>query len=111
MPELKHNEKNIAILVNPTSGKGKAVKIAKWLSEQLTVKTISHTLFDNDWPIAFLDFTEIWIVGGDGTMNYFLNHYKNNQLPLALFKGGTGNDFAWKLYGDISLEEQFELVL
>ena len=36
MPEPKHNEKKIAILVNPTSGKGKAVKISKWLAEQLT---------------------------------------------------------------------------
>ena len=111
MPEPKHNEKNIAILVNPTSGKGKAVKIAKQLSEQLTEKTILHNLFDHEWPLVFLGFTEIWIVGGDGTMNYFLNYYKNNQLPLAIFKGGTGNDFAWKLYGNISLEQQVELVL
>jgi hypothetical protein len=28
-----------------------------------------------------------------------------------LFDGGTGNDFAWKLYGDISLEERMNLII
>ncbi len=107
----KHTEKNIAVLVNPVSGNGKAVKIARWLSGQLTAKNILYILFNEEWPAAFSNFTELWIIGGDGTMNYFLNHYADNQLPVALFKGGTGNDFSWKLYGDISLEEQLELVL
>jgi diacylglycerol kinase (ATP) len=111
MIEPKHNEKYIAILVNPISGKGKAAKIARWLSEQLTAKNIPYVLFNGEWPSSFSNFTELWIIGGDGTINYFLNHYKNNQLPVALFKGGTGNDFSWKLYGDISLQEQLELVL
>ena len=28
-----------------------------------------------------------------------------------MFKGGTGDDFAWKLYGDMSIAEQFEKAL
>ena len=102
---------NIAIAVNPASGKGKAVKRGNWLTGQLTQRNIKHALFTNDWPQNFDGFTEVWIVGGDGTINYFLNHYKNFTLPFALFKGGTGDDFAWKLYGDISLADQLELVL
>lgn len=51
------------------------------------------------------------MIGGDGTLNYFVNHFLFNNIPLVLFKGGTGNDFAWKLYGDISTSEQIELVL
>jgi diacylglycerol kinase (ATP) len=111
MIEHAHTQQHIAILVNPVSGKGKAVKIARWLSSQLTAKNIQYVLFNEEWPVAFSNFTELWIIGGDGTMNYFLNHYTNNQLPVALFKGGTGNDFSWKLYGDISLQQQLELVL
>ena len=102
---------NIAIAVNPASGKGKAVKTGNWLTGQLTQRNIKHALFTIDWPQNFDGFTEVWIVGGDGTINYFLNNYENITIPVALFKGGTGDDFAWKLYGGISLTDQLELVL
>ncbi|MCX6314610.1 MAG: diacylglycerol kinase family protein [Sphingobacteriales bacterium] len=106
-----HSNRNIALLVNPTSGKGKAVKIGHWLEDKLSAMAIPHLLFVGNWPSQFEQHTEIWIIGGDGTINYFVNHYKGIQLPLALFAGGTGNDFAWKLYGDISVEDQFQLLL
>jgi diacylglycerol kinase (ATP) len=32
--------------------------------------------------------TEAWIVGGDGTLNYFINLYKEIAVPLVIFKGG-----------------------
>ena len=104
-------EISIAILVNPGSGKGRAVKLGHWLMEQLSEKNIRYELFTENWPQQFDPFTEIWIIGGDGTINYFINHYKEIKVPLVLFKGGTGNDFAWKLYGDITPEEQLDLVL
>lgn len=104
-------ETSIAILVNPRSGKGEAAKTGQWLKEQLEGRNIDHALFIETWPTHFDSFTEVWIVGGDGTMNYFLNAYRNIVLPLVIFKGGTGDDFAWKLYGDISLKDQLELVL
>ena len=50
-------------------------------------------------------------VGGDGTLNYFINRYAGIQLPLVVFKGGTGNDFHWLLYGDLIVEDQLQLVL
>ena len=44
---------------------------------------------------SFDGFTEVWIIGGDGTINWFINQYSEIQLPLALFGGGAGNDFHW----------------
>ena len=111
MAAQENIETSIAIVVNPRSGKGKAEKTGMWLVKKLSERKITHALFSSNWPSNFDGFTEVWIVGGDGTMNYFVNAYKNINLPLAAFKGGTGNDFVWKLYGDISLQEQFELVL
>lgn len=102
---------HIAVLVNPLSGKGKAVKTGKWLTNQMAIRNIGHTLYSTGWPGSLENFSEVWIVGGDGTINFFLNKYKANKLPLVLFKGGTGNDLAWKLYGDISLEQQFTKAL
>ena len=104
-------DSSIAILINPRSGKGRAVKTGQWLTGQLSQRNIKHRLFTDEWPLNFNWFTEAWIVGGDGTINYFLNGYKNIPVPIAIFKGGTGNDFAWKLYGNISLRDQLELVL
>ncbi|MGG9971328.1 diacylglycerol/lipid kinase family protein [Ferruginibacter sp. SUN002] len=105
------NDKNIAIFVNSSAGKGKSLQLLSTVTDFLKRKQILHTVFVQDWPKIFSPFTEAWIIGGDGTLNYFLNYFSDINIPLVLFKGGTGNDFAWKLYGDISIDEQLRLVL
>lgn len=72
---------------------------------------IPHKVFISSWPKTFDDFTEAWIIGGDGTINWFINKYPAIQLPLALFGGGSGNDFQWMLYGDKTAEQQVDQVL
>lgn len=101
-------EKHVALLVNPLHGK--ALRAAGEIAALLKKKAIAHTVFTATWPQHWTDLTEAWIVGGDGTLNYFINHYPQFDLPMAIFKGGTGNDFHWLLYGDISVEQQVELV-
>jgi len=105
--------KSIAILGNPKAGKGKSNHIANWLKEKLHTKNIPSTVYSTNWPTEneLNTFSDCWIIGGDGTINYFINNYPNCKLPLALFNGGTGNDFAWKLYGSISIESKFEHVM
>lgn len=101
----------VAILENPFAGNGAPAKLANWLVKELAQRNISSTHFKENWPAHFDGFSDIWLIGGDGTIHYFINRYPNCALPLALFKGGTGNDFAWKLYGDQSAAEQLEQVL
>ncbi|MGN6163853.1 MAG: diacylglycerol/lipid kinase family protein [Flavisolibacter sp.] len=72
---------------------------------------IKHSIFITQWPQTWYGFTEAWIVGGDGTVNWFINQYPDIQLPLSVFPGGTGNDFHWMLYSDLSLERQVDQVL
>ena len=103
--------KNIAILCNQLAGAGRAVTLANKILSELTAKQIPHSFFKETWPAHFNGFTDVWIVGGDGTLNYFVNHYPDIKLPLVIFNGGTGNDFHWLLFGKISFEEQLELVL
>jgi diacylglycerol kinase family enzyme len=55
-------------------------------------------------------FTDCFIIGGDGTINFFINRYPDCKIPLVLFNGGTGNDFAWKLYGGLSNEALLESI-
>jgi len=104
--------KHIAIICNPTS---EATVKVQHLSDAITAildrRAIKYDLFTDLWPTDWKAFTEVWIVGGDGTLNYFINHYPHVQLPLSIFKGGSGNDFHWMLYGDIDVEAQVNAIL
>ncbi len=104
---------NVAILANPKAGGGKATNTAKWLSSQLAILGIANTIYNGQWPneLSEQQYSDCWIIGGDGTINYFINKYPDCKLSLALFNGGTGNDFAWKLYGDGDLKARFNQVI
>ena len=108
---LGSTDKNIAIVCNSIAGAGKALILAEKIANGLSQKQISYTIFKENWPEYFNDFTDVWIVGGDGTLNYFINHYPDIKLPLVIFNGGTGNDFHFMLYGDRSFDEQLGLAL
>jgi diacylglycerol kinase family enzyme len=101
----------ILLLINPLGNKKKIKKIIDQISEALSQRKISSTSFLETWPAEINIYKEVWIVGGDGTLNYFLNFYKNIDIPIIIFKGGTGNDFATKLYSDINVEQQITKVL
>lgn len=107
----KSDKKNIAILCNALAGAGMALPMTKKIADALLAVNIAYTVFDETWPNHFDGFSDIFIVGGDGTLNYFINHYPGIHLPLVLFKGGTGNDFHWLLYGDQTLEDQLQIAL
>lgn len=104
-------EKHIALVCNPTRENDKSLSVANSIELLLTGMDISHRIFIEKWPERFDDFTEVWIIGGDGTINFFVNQYPNLQLPLAVFSGGSGNDFHWMLYDDKNVEQQVEQVL
>lgn len=100
----------IGLFINPTAGKGKALKTAAIIKQRLQNQQLAFTAYEA-WPTEFPAVTEAWIVGGDGSLNYFINLYPEVAVPLTIFKGGTGNDFAWKLYGDCNTEQQLDCVL
>ena len=101
----------IAIVCNITAGKGKSSAILKRLQEKADHLAIPYFTFTESWPTSFDGFTFAWLIGGDGTLNHFINQYPDIDIPIALFKGGSGNDFAWKLYGNKSIDEYFEIVM
>ncbi|ULQ56652.1 hypothetical protein KJS94_00385 [Flavihumibacter rivuli] len=103
--------KRVALIANPIAGNGRGIKLARKIIQYLQKRSIQFELFDQQWPGSFTNFSEVWVCGGDGTLNYFINRYPEINIPIALFKGGTGNDFAWQLYGNIPLEGQISLVL
>jgi diacylglycerol kinase (ATP) len=98
----------IAFLINPHKQK-ELVAYVNWVLERCRTQNI--VLFDREWPENLLDFQAVWVMGGDGTFNFFVNKYADCSLPIGLFKGGTGNDFYWKLFGDISREAHLACML
>ncbi|HQN55688.1 MAG TPA: diacylglycerol kinase family protein [Saprospiraceae bacterium] len=106
-----NNHGLIACCVNSRAGNGKAVKLAGRVSDILKEKAIAHQVLMEPWPDQLDGFSEAWIFGGDGTVNYFVNQYPEIDIPLAVFAGGTGNDFAWKLSGEVQLTQHVESVL
>lgn len=102
----------IALVTNSKAGSGKALKMARKINVHLQQKNIFSTLFtENEWDDRVYGYTQAWIIGGDGTVNFFVNRYSDIKIPLSIFKGGTGNDFHALLYGNKSLVEQIELAL
>lgn len=102
---------HIALLCNPLAASGKSMLLAAEINALLHAKQIPVQLFSENWPEHFTGFTDVFIVGGDGTLNYFVNRYPEINIPLTVFKGGTGNDFHWMLYGNTTLAEQLHMVL
>lgn len=99
--------KHIALLINPQKNQIlSAYKI--WVLDQIESKqpTWIVEVFDSFWPKGLDLFDEVWVMGGDGTYNYFVNQYPTCQKPIGLLKGGTGNDFYWKIFGGLSREKQ-----
>ena len=103
--------KHIALVCNPTPGNKKALRVADSIAVLLAGMDIRHSIFSHVWPQGWDSITEVWIIGGDGTINQFINHYPAIQLPLAVFAGGSGNDFHWMLYGNADIEQQVEKIL
>lgn len=103
--------RSIAIACNSKAGKGNAARLLTWIEHELRLRELKFTSFVDDWPESWDPFSEVWIIGGDGTLNYFINRYPDFNLPLAIFRGGTGNDLAWKLYGAVSKELQLDIAL
>ena len=101
----------IAILFNQLAGRHRAQHMAASIADALKSRQISYEIFGDRWPGDVSGFRSVWIIGGDGTLNYFLNHVAGEVPPLVVFQAGTGNDFAQLLYGDATLVETIERAL
>jgi diacylglycerol kinase (ATP) len=104
-------QQTILLLINPLGNKKRIEKIVSQITAALSQRKILYETFIGSWPQQINIYKEVWLVGGDGTVNYFLNFYTNIDIPIVIFKGGTGNDFATKLYGNLTVSEQIDVVL
>jgi YegS/Rv2252/BmrU family lipid kinase len=98
------SSRNIALLCNPVMEK--AIRVTDAVTILLRDSNIAFSIFTAYWPTVWDGFTEAWIIGGDGTLNYFINQYPHFSLPIGLLAAGSGNDLHWMLYGETSIQKQ-----
>jgi YegS/Rv2252/BmrU family lipid kinase len=108
---MTNPEKHIALVCNPTPENRKALAITDGIALLLKGMNIRFSIFTAYWPQNWEGITDAWIIGGDGTINWFINQYPDIKIPLSRFAGGSGNDFHWMLYGDMKPEQQVDLLL
>lgn len=99
--------RNIAIVCNGKSGKGKPLKLLPLLESYLAQQNIAFQSFITSIPESLSGFSDLVIMGGDGTINYTLNHIADITIPIGIIRCGTGNDFTEMLFGKQTVHEQF----
>lgn len=94
---------NVAIIINPKSGKGRGLKFIKELKNFNIPSTVNLSTFITEYPLHATEiskkitkeFDRIIIAGGDGTLNEFINGFDlNSEAALGLLPIGSGNDFS-----------------
>jgi diacylglycerol kinase (ATP) len=94
---------NVALLVNPTAGKGRAANIVAKVTERLRQGGANVAILVGrdveDAKALARQATEdgvdaIVALGGDGMVHLALNVVAGTQTPLGIIPAGTGNDLA-----------------
>ncbi len=106
-----NSAKHIAIICNPKSGKGRPLKLLPLFENYLKQQQFNFTSFTSSLPQNLNQFTDLVIMGGDGTINFTLNHFKIITIPIGIIPCGTGNDIANLLLPNSSLQQQFEMAV
>ncbi|MES2690266.1 MAG: diacylglycerol kinase family protein [Bacteroidota bacterium] len=103
--------RHIAVVCNPLSGKGKPLKLLPLFEAYLKKEGLLFQSFTGKLPDSLAGFSDLVIMGGDGTLNYVLNHFKTIDIPIGYISCGTGNDIGMLLLSDKTFEEQFETAI
>ena len=94
---------NIALLVNPTAGKGRAARVVADVTEQLrqggaSVAILVGTDAAHAQALARQAVDDgvdaVVALGGDGMVHLALNVVAGTSTPLGIIPAGTGNDLA-----------------
>ena len=113
------SKRNFFVVANRYAGKSKIERLAKEFASFLQSQSISFSLFDTDEDknatitvSKHLDdtFTDLVIIGGDGTINEVVNGLRVD-IPVSIIAGGTGNDFVKNIDIGKSDQQQFETAL
>lgn len=93
MPEPQA-PRHILLVANPLAGHGQPMKILPSIEDFIKGKGWTYHLCTIDLPISLDPYTDVLLLGGDGTVNHFINAFPDCLLPIGLIPAGSGNDLA-----------------
>jgi YegS/Rv2252/BmrU family lipid kinase len=108
------------ILLNPASGQKNKRKLQVQVEQFLTKREIEFECFYTERKkhateliseLLTPDFTDLMVVGGDGTLNEVINGLSTTQIPISIIPKGTGNDFAKALKLPKKLNQQLDIAI
>lgn len=97
---------DVALLVNPTAGKGRAITVVANVASRLRRAGANVTILIGHDAVEALELTRqavadgvdaVVALGGDGMVNLALNAVAGTDTPLGIVPAGTGNDLAASL--------------
>ena len=112
--------RHVLIIVNPEAGKRNSGKKLIPIEKALGKKNIGFKYFFTkkdgkgllrneltDHP----EITDLFVAGGDGTLNYVVNEMEGRKIPVSIISLGTGNDSVKSLHGVTDFQEQLDIAL
>jgi len=112
--------RNILIVINPAAGKSSYEKRLHYLEDKLAEARIDYDQFftehEDTGKLAKVinenpSINEVFVMGGDGTLNYVVNELHKNALPISIVSNGTGNDSVKSLHGVLNFEKQVDVAI
>jgi YegS/Rv2252/BmrU family lipid kinase len=100
--------RHFALFVNVQAGKGKPLKVLPSVKQSLVQAGYTFEVITSNFPGILQSFTDIIIIGGDGTVNYIINRYPDISVPIGIVPAGSGNDLAFTLFPKSNLSEQVD---
>lgn len=109
------------IVINPAAGKHTYLPKLDYLRHTFELRNIVYEIiftphqYSDGKLKTFLkqsgEFRRIFILGGDGTLNYVINALPHFDFELAIVSNGTGNDTVKSIHGCLDFKRQLEIGL
>lgn len=115
-----NSDRNILIVINPASGKSSFAPKLEYLRQQLDNHKLPYSEIYTD-PAGqgnirerltdLQNITDIFVMGGDGTLNLVVNALQIQPVPISIVSNGTGNDSIKSLHGILDFKSQVEIAI
>lgn len=112
--------RNYFIILNPVAGDGRYRDKLLRIKQEFNQRKIPFSVFDTNHQTGATDvvrdnfddriYSDLLILGGDGTINETLNGLKHKDIPISVISLGTGNDTIKHIHKKYDFESQLNIV-
>ncbi|MEQ9425749.1 MAG: diacylglycerol kinase family lipid kinase [Cyclobacteriaceae bacterium] len=102
---------NRRILITHKPQDSKSLRILEKLKSRLQYEKIDFLISTQLSEINAQGFSDLVVIGGDGTLNHTINQLSLIDLPIGIIPAGSGNDFIKSVNIGNSLQEHIETAL